>query len=119
MASNVVRFPAPTPQQKPKKTKKAKGLMPDGRYRCMLEIDRHPDGKRNRIPFYGKSYADAKKQADAYRKKLDEGRNLAGANQTVAEWAAKWLETYGSGAGFSAIYSYALYGQQLGETALG
>jgi integrase len=119
MASNVVRFPKPAPVQKPKKTKKAKGLMPDGRYRAMCDLGKRPDGSRNRIPFYGASYKAAKEAADKHKAAHKEGQDLAAAKQTVGTWAETWLKTYGSGAGYSTNYSNALYVKQLLETDLG
>lgn len=119
MATNVVRFPTPAPQQKPKKTKKAKGLMPDGRYRVMVELDPEPNGKRRRVPVYGTTYAKALEEAVSMRKARREGQNLEGAKQSVGAWAETWLKTYGGGAGYSTNYSNALYVKQLLETDLG
>lgn len=119
MATNVVRFPTPAPQQKPKKTKKAKGLMPDGRYRVMVELDPEPNGKRKRVPVYGTTYAKALEEAVSMRKARRDGQNLEGAKQSVGAWAETWLKTYGGGAGYSTNYSTAMYIKQLVASDLG
>jgi integrase len=117
MPTNIIRLPIPAPPKK--KTKKAKGLMPDGRYRAMCDLGKDAAGKRVRIPFYGTSFKDAKEQADKHKAAHKEGQNLTAAKQTVAEWAGKWLATYGSGAGYSANYSNTLYVKQIAASDLG
>ncbi len=115
MAGSVLQFPGVALEPAPKKPKKEKGrpknTMPDGRKRVRLDVGVDPEtGKRNRIPFYGKTLTEAKAARDAYRLAhgLMPGQEWMPApappappSPTVEAWASRWLDVYGSSAGHS------------------
>ena len=120
MSSNIIRLPVPAPQKEKKKTKKAKGLMPDGRYRAMCDLGKDENGKRIRIPFYSmSSFKDAKEQADKHKAAQKEGQDIVAAKQTVGAWAETWLKTYGSTGGYETKKANALYVRQIAASNLG
>ena len=122
MAGSIIQFPKTLLESTPAKPKKEKNrpknTMPDGRKRVRLDVGVNPEtGKRDRIPFYGKTLTEAKDARDAYR--LAHGMMpgqewmpapapvapAAPPASTVEAWASRWLDVYGSNAGHSTTAS--------------
>lgn len=115
MAGTVLQFPGIAPESASKKPKREKGrpknTMPDGRKRVRLDVGVDPEtGKRNRIPFYGKTLTEAKDARDAYRlahgmmpgqEWMPAPAPAAPPAPTVEDWVDSWLETYGQNSGYS------------------
>lgn len=71
--------------------------------RCVrLELPEDPiTHKRVRKAFYGKSLKEAREKRDAYKQAVRDGMDIISAKDTVAQWTARWLETYGEKGGWS------------------
>lgn len=78
--------------------KPAKKRRADGRF-CV---------RSHGLSFYSTvSWADAKRQADAYAKEIEAGLNVNAKNITVAQYAKKWLPLHKSGVGEKTYGEYA------------
>lgn len=76
--------------------RKRRGERPDGRIQVTYTDGTRPDGKPNRISFYGKTRAEAETKKAEYieRKKL--GVSPLADTMTVSEWLDECAETYGT-----------------------
>lgn len=75
-----------------KKTRKKRGERKDGRVQITYTDGFRPDGKPNRISFYGRSRAEAEKKRDEYKKN---GRpKITGDDITVREWVDQFKGIY-------------------------
>lgn len=71
--------------------------------RCVrLELPEDPvTHNRVRKAFYGKSLKEAREKRDAYKEAMRQGMDIISSKETVSDWIAKWLETYGEKGGYS------------------
>jgi len=65
----------------------------DGRWVGMLELERHPDGRRNRRTIYGKTQAEVIDSIATEKRKLKLGLDLKPQRFTVAAQLDDWLST--------------------------
>lgn len=75
-----------------KKTRKKRGEREDGRIQVTYTDGRRPDGKPNRISFYGQSRQEAERKRDLY--KQSKGEYYPGDEMTLAEWIDQFKQTY-------------------------
>lgn len=74
------------------KTRRRKGERKDKRIQVTYTDGYRPDGKPNRISFYGKTRAEAIRKRDKY--KARGGRPFSGDEITVAEWIEQYKSLY-------------------------
>lgn len=77
-----------------KKTRKKRGERPDGRIQVTYTDGRKPDGKPNRISFYGRTRSEAEAKRDQYIKDKDAGFVYLYKSITVSEWIDKMEKLY-------------------------
>jgi integrase len=65
----------------------------DGRYIVNVTLE-NPDGTKRRVYFYGRTQADAKRQADAARERVAQGGPVRDATRSVSDWLTEWRETF-------------------------
>lgn len=75
-----------------KKQRKRKGERADGRIQVTYTDGYRPDGKPNRISFYGKTRDEAKRKRDEYISGYR--HKITGEDLTVAEWVNQFKKTY-------------------------
>lgn len=75
-----------------KKTRKKKGQRADKRIQVTYTDGRRPDGKPNRVTFYGRTRAEACRKRDEY--KAHGRENLTGDDVTVEAWIERYKELY-------------------------
>lgn len=96
----LVAIDTDTPRKKSTKT-------PPKRRCVRIDIGIDPiTGKRIRKAFYGKTLKEARQKRDAYLAAQQKGTTLADRDQTVAQWAATWADTYIGNVSVSTRYSY-------------
>lgn len=74
------------------KTRRRKGERKDKRIQVTYTDGYRPDGKPNRISFYGKTRAEAIRKRDEY--KARGGNPLSGDEITVSEWIEQYKSLY-------------------------
>lgn len=65
----------------------------DGRYIVNLTIEQ-TDGTKRRVYFYGRAQAEAKRRAQAARKRLEPGAPIRDATHTAGDWLSEWRGTF-------------------------
>lgn len=63
----------------------------DGRWVAQIELDRHPDGRRNKKHFYGKTKKEAQLKLNEFLKKGDVEEQ---SNRLVSELITEWLQDF-------------------------
>lgn len=80
--------------EKGAKKRKPRGLRPDGRVQVTYTDGRRPDGKPNRIPFYGRTRSEAEAKRREYIDGKKAGLSWVDRNLTVSEWVDRWADLY-------------------------
>ena len=65
----------------------------DGRYIVNVTVE-NPDGTKRRVYFYGRTQAEAKRQADAARERVAQGGPVRDDTRSVSAWLTEWRETF-------------------------
>lgn len=76
------------------KKRKPRGLRPDGRVQVTYTDGRRPDGRPNRIPFYGRTRAEAEAKRQEYIDEKKAGLSWVDRKLTVGEWVDRWIDLY-------------------------
>lgn len=76
------------------KKRKRRGERKDGRIQVTLTDGVRPDGKPNRIPFYGRTRDEAERARDKYKQLRAQGLSIDGQKITVNEWMDIWSVKY-------------------------
>lgn len=66
----------------------------DGYYKKTLTLGRKPDGRPDIVVIRSKSYQEFKQKVREAENRRDHGYDFDAKDMTVAEWAAKWIDTY-------------------------
>lgn len=75
-----------------KKQRRKRGQRRDGRVQVTITDGYRPDGKPNRISFYGKTRTEAERKRDEYRH--HGRRRMTGSDITVSEWIEQYKALY-------------------------
>ena len=76
------------------KKRKPRGLRPDGRVQVTYTDGRRPDGKPNRISFFGRNRSEAEAKRREYIDEKKAGLSWVDRKLTVNEWVDRWIELY-------------------------
>lgn len=76
------------------KKKRQKGLRGDGRIMVTYTDGRRPDGKPNKVFFYGQTRAEAEAKKQTYIDEKRGGLTHSDRGTTVNEWVDKWVAMY-------------------------
>ncbi|MBR4442553.1 MAG: site-specific integrase [Clostridia bacterium] len=88
-------IPLPVAPQKDKK--KPRNMTSDGRRCVRVDAGTDPEtGRRVRKAFYGHTLKEAQAKADAFKRAMADGFDMAAREQPVSQWAEQWLRVYGS-----------------------
>lgn len=77
-----------------KKRRRPRGMRKDGRIQVTYTDGRRPDGKPNRISFYGSTRAEAEEKRSVYIDEKKQGLSYADRTMTANEWIDKWVSMY-------------------------
>lgn len=92
--SNIPSNEEQAPKERQSQGRKRKGLRKDNRIQVTYSDGVRPDGKPNRIAFYGKTRAEAVAKRDAYIAERKAGILPEGKTMTVREWIGIWSSMY-------------------------
>ena len=76
------------------KKRKPRGLRSDGRVQVTYTDGRRPDGKPNRISFFGRNRSEAEAKRQEYIDHKKAGLSWEDRKLTVNEWVDRWIELY-------------------------
>lgn len=91
--SSVYKCERGDPVSEEKKSRKKKGERPDGRIQVTYTDGYRPDGKPNRISFYGKSRKEAEQKRDDYIHGKHKTK-MSGSDISLSEWIDQFKSIY-------------------------
>lgn len=97
------------------KRRKRRGERPDGRIQVTLTDGIRPDGKPNRLSFYGSTRKEAEQKRQEYIDEKKAGLIIDERDTTLREWIDRWEETYKKNAPPSDRSMFNLLRNELGQ----